>query len=154
MTHPLHSGEQEAMPLTRRRLWTERVLGGPHLPVALYLIYVGRRTLADPTHSPLIDASLAIWLTYAWAGALVLGGVLIFVGALTASTRLESTGHGFHFAGLAIYTVVAVAAGLFGSPLIAVLLTLGGVSALRLRQLSKEREAQQVAGQILNGGAY
>lgn len=153
MTDPPHSGEQEPMPLTRRRLWTERILGGPHLPIALYLVYVGQRTLADPAESPLLDAVLAVWLTYAWAGALVLGGILIFVGAVTASTRLESTGHGFHFAGLVIYGVVAIAAGLFGSPTVAVLLTLGGVSALRLRQLAKEREAQQVAGEILNGGA-
>lgn len=127
----------------------ERALTAPHLPIALYLIWVGGDAWHHPVQSEV--AGVPIWFVYTWATALILGGLLIITGTLTASARTESGGHAAHLVGLTIYAALATAAGLFGTGLVVVIATLAAVSGIRLRTLARSREARELAGHIVQG---
>jgi len=144
--------ETENMPHGHPRIGPvlTRALDACHLPVAFYLAYAGTLALL---HGPgQVLSTLPAWLSYAWATALVIGALLTFYGTLLDHNRAESAGHGFHLFGLGLYALTAyLAIGMSGS-LVVVVLTLGGVSASRLRLLSRSRKGKQVAGLFLEGG--
>lgn len=135
--------------MTRWLRTKERALTAPHLPVAAYLIYIGSTAWSNP--NPAHIDGVPDWFVYTWATALLLGGILILTGTLTASARTESGGHAAHLVGLTIYAALALAAGLFGTGLVVVIATLAAVSGIRLRVLAKSRQARELAGHIVQG---
>lgn len=137
--------------MTTRRTIAERLLNAPHLPVAAYLIWVGSMGLATPEATRVAAGEVPDWFVYGWTGALLLGGLLIIAGAAGGRSRAESAGHGFHLAGLAGFAACATVGSEFGSSTVVILFALGSVSGLRLRQLGKQREAQEVVGDLLDG---
>ena len=132
---------------TRTRRAARRLADATHLPVALYLAFIGTRTLAGDPPSAMHEA-LPDWLTVAWALVLIAGAVLVVVGTASDRTHAESAGHGFHVAGVVIYT--AVTAAWTGSTLI-VIAVLAPVSLIRLRVLARSRSARREAGRLLYG---
>lgn len=132
---------------TRTRRAGRRLADATHVPVAAYLAFVAGRTLTGNPPSAMHEA-LPGWLTVAWALVLLAGTILVVVGVATDRTRAESAGHGFHIAGIVIYT--AVTAAWTGSTLIVVAI-LAAVSLIRLRVLARSRAARREAGRLLYG---
>lgn len=127
----------------------DRALDAPHLPIAGYLGYVGLATLIGGT--PTLDGVLPVWLTYAWSLAVLVGAVLVIAGVLGAWTRAESAGHGFHLFGIGLFTVVAVAEHQLDAGAVSAVLMLAAVSGLRMRLLTRAREAREEANRYLRG---
>lgn len=124
-----------------------RLADAIHAPIALFLAWVGARSLAGDTPSG-VEVTLPLWLTTAWGAALIVGAVLVLVATATDRTRAESAGHGFLLFGILLYSLANVAA--FGHTLVSVLV-LAAVSILRLRILSRSRAARREAGRLLTG---
>lgn len=134
------------MPTPTRRA-ARRLADATHLPAAVYLAWAGTRTLTGNPPSAMHEA-LPDWFTITWALVLLAGAALVVVGVATDHTRAESAGHGFHIAGIVIYT--AVTAAWTGSSLI-VVAVLAAVSLIRLRVLARSRAARREAGRLLYG---
>lgn len=130
---------------TRRAL--RRLAVAVHLPVALYLAFIGCRTLAGIPPAAMNDL-LPDWLTTAWAVALIAGAALIVAGVASDRTRAEAAGHGFHLFGIVLYSTSNLASD--GNTLI-VIAVLAAVSLIRLRVLARSRAARREAARLLNG---
>lgn len=125
---------------------TRRLLDAPHLPITAYLAFIGAASVTDP-----LADHLPTWLSLAWSFALLFGAGLIVFGVATQQTRPESAGHGFHLFGLGFLLAVSIAATDLND--LAAVLALAGVSVLRLRVLSRSREAKAEANRLLLGEA-
>lgn len=141
------STEPTPAPRPGRRHARRRLLDAPHLPVALYLAYIGGATaVTGPTRGM---ADLPGWLTHSWSAALVVGALLVVYGVGTGRTRVESVGHAAHLFGIGFYALVNAAL-LDGSNVVSVLV-LAAVAAVRMRVLTRARAAQREAGRMLGG---
>lgn len=132
------------MPTPLRRA-SRRLSVAVHLPVTLYLGYIGLGAAANPDA---LTRAIPDWLTYAWALALIGGALLVITGTASDRTRAESAGHGFHLFGITVYALVHLS--LIGGSDIAALIVLAAVPILRMRLLRKSRAAGAEAGRILH----
>lgn len=133
--------------MTHASRWTTRLLDAPSLPIAVFLLYFGVRTVTRGRGPAALEQTLPEWLTWSWAGALIVGGVLVIAGVAGGRTRAESTGHAFHLSGLGLYVAVNIAAVDGGDAF--TVTVLAAVAALRMRELKKLRRAQQEKARLL-----
>lgn len=127
-----------------------RLLDASHLPVALYLGFVGAATiLASPGH---MGRAVPDWLAHTWSLTLIAGAALIVAGIATDRTRAESVGHAFHLFGLAF--LGAVTAFTVDASDVAALTVLGTVSVIRMRVLARSRAARREAGEVVRKAAH
>lgn len=123
----------------------ERILSSVHLPVSAYLTIIGAKTLIFGTETAgAVEAALPVWLTYVWAALALLGGVVTTGGTLAGRNRLEYVGHWATLSALAIFLLAeGPTSGLLG------VLTLAGVTAIRMRVLTRDPLARQEAARLV-----
>lgn len=126
-----------------------RLADAVHLPVAVYLAYIGATALTLAPQDSLAGR-LPDWLNLVWAIAITVGSVLVIYGTAADRTRAESSGHVFHLFGIGFYTLVHVVLGRELDDVPAVLV-LAAVSFIRMRVLRRSRAARREAGRILHG---
>lgn len=134
-----------------RKLWRALTFA-PWLPIVAYLGFVGIVALASQQHSILPDSltdTLPWWLALAWTVAIAVGGACATIGGLWLHTRIESVGLAFLGSGAVIYgACVTIAAWPSGATVLAVVVAIASMCAIRMRTLSLARRAQDEARQI------
>lgn len=124
----------------------ERLLSAAHLPVALYVATAAVLALFAGNDTS-VAREYPHWLTIAWSLAGIVGGVVVALGTSLERSRLESTGHAFCVAAMAVFLL---AEGLVGPHLPGVM-TLTLVSLIRMRVLRRAREAHEEATRLVEG---